>query len=236
MRSYTIVMSKSISGRFLHPWDVTPAQAGLLQRQGRRFVVIGAGPIAMEYIAGADVAYTKNGCFACGAVVVLRAETLEVAEKSTACGDVSFPYLPGLLAFRELPLILQAFDDLRRLPDVLLYDGHGIAHPQRFGAACHLGVALDLPTIGVAKSRLVGRFSGLCAQKGSYVPLMEGEEGIGVVLRTRSRVKPVFVSPGHKIDFETARSVVLQAVSKYRLPEPIRQAHLLANARVREET
>jgi deoxyribonuclease V len=180
-------------------------------------------------IAGADVSYEKDSSQMYAAVVVLDAASLEPLEVSFALGHAHFPYLPGYLSFREAPAVLEAYRGLTCRPDVLLLDGQGIAHPRRFGLASHLGVLLELPTVGVAKSRLVGKHAPLGRRRGSRVPLIHNGRRVGEVVRTRDGVRPVYVSPGHRIGFERAVRLVLDACRGLRLPEPTRLAHIGAN-------
>ena len=191
---------------------------------------------AMELIAGADAAYDPDGRHVHAAVALWEVTSSDVVETATASAEARFPYVPGFLAWRELPAVLAAFGRLGRRPDVVLVDGHGRAHPRRCGLACLVGLALDLPTAGCAKSVLVGSFSGLAAERGARVPLVDRGEAIGAVLRTRTGVRPVYVSVGHRITLEGACGVVLVA-SRFRLPEPLRIAHTtvtgLRAARVR---
>ncbi len=176
-------------------------------------------------MAGADVSYDRGSPTLFAAVVVLDAATLEPIEAAGVRARALFPYVPGYLSFRELPPLLEAFARLRTRPDLLIADGHGFAHPRRFGIACHLGVELGLPTLGCAKSRLVGTHREPGARRGSRVQLRDGDEVIGRVVRTREGVKPVFVSVGHRISLETACRWVLRLAPRYRLPEPVRAAH-----------
>ena len=219
----------------LHPWDLTPKQAIAVQKQlAGRVLLASALPESLNTVAGVDVSYKKWGRLFHAAVVVLDYQSMTVLETVTASGVCSFPYVPGLLSFRELPVLLQAFARLATVPDVILADAQGVAHPRRLGLACHLGLWLDLPTIGCAKSRLCGVHEEPGAAKGCWVPLLDAGEEIGRVVRTRARVKPLYVSPGHKVDFDAALDIVFQCSRGYRLPEPTRQAHLLSN-RVRSE-
>jgi deoxyribonuclease V len=180
-------------------------------------------------VGGIDVSYPRLGRQAksCGAVVVLNRADWRLVDRVVAFCDVAVPYVPGFLSFREVPAILEAMDKLTVLPDIWLVDGAGIAHPRRIGLASHLGVLLDVPTIGVAKSRLVGTHDELGEERGSRVPLLDDgtQEQIGWVLRSRKRVKPLYVSPGHKVSMESAVKIVLACCTRYRLPEPIRAAH-----------
>jgi deoxyribonuclease V len=190
-------------------------------------------------VAGIDISVTPGprtaavrrpagGFRARAAVIVLSFPALEVVETSVVEQPCRFPYVPGLLAFREGPSILAAFRKLRTRPDLLLFDGQGIAHPRRFGIAAHLGVLLDLPSIGCAKSRLIGEHAEPGPGRGAWAPLTDGGETIGAALRTREGVKPVYVSIGHRVDLETALDLVMRCARGYRLPEPTRQAHRAA--------
>jgi deoxyribonuclease V len=161
--------------------------------------------------------------------VVLTFPELEFRESAIARAPLSFPYVPGLLSFREIPAVLKAFGELRELPDIVLCDGQGYAHPRRFGLACHLGVLTGLPTIGVAKKRLLGECAELPANKASHVSLMHDGEVIGAVLRSRDGVKPLYISIGHRVSLATALHYVLRCTTRYRLPETTRWAHRLAS-------
>ena len=197
----------------------------------RIFLVV----LLLGTIAGADVSYAKRPETMYAAVVVMEWPSGEVVEEVTAERRAEFPYIPGLLSFREIPSLLAAFERLRTRPDVIIYDGHGIAHPRGFGIASHLGVLLDAPTIGCAKKRLVGEHEEPGPERGSQVPLRLEGKTIGTVLRTRSKVKPVFISVGHRIGLRSAVRLVLETGGGYRLPEPTRLAHLLSNAARRGE-
>ena len=192
-------------------------------------------PGTLRLVAGADVSYDRSSPALYAAVVVLDAESLEVAEVARATRRAEFPYVPGYLSFRELPPLLAAFERLRLRPDLVLCDGHGRAHPRRFGLACHLGIALDLPTIGCAKSRLVGEHREPGARRGAHAALRDGPEVIGEVLRTRVGVAPVYISVGHRVNLATARRLVLRLTPRFRIPEPIRAAHAEVN-RLRRES
>jgi deoxyribonuclease V len=197
-------------------------QAIRLQRQWAGEVKTSQKLIDIKTIAGVDVAYTKDKAFAC--VCVLDYESLELIESQKIVCDIPFPYYSGLLSFREAPVIIKAIEKLSKLPDCLVCDGQGIAHPRGFGLACHLGVALDIPSIGCAKSRLYGKAKEPGVKKGDSEPLMRYDEVIGCVLRTRDRVKPLYVSVGHKISLTQACHCVLHLCPKYRLPETTRIA------------
>jgi len=166
-------------------------------------------------------------------VVVLSYPSLEILEIASTVDRVSFPYVPGLLSFREGPVLLKAFENLQQRPDIVLFDGQGIAHPRGIGLACHMGLFLDLPTIGCAKTKLIGTFAEVGQERGNFTDLFHKDAVIGAVVRTRNRVRPVFVSPGHRISLQRAIRIVLECCRGYRLPEPVRQAHLAVN-RLRE--
>jgi deoxyribonuclease V len=180
-------------------------------------------------VAGIDVGFEAQGKVTRAAVVVLSFPGLQTLDRAQARRPTSFPYVPGLLSFREIPAILDAFAQLTIHPDLLLCDGQGYAHPRRFGLACHLGLVTRLPSIGVAKSRLIGEHGTLGEEKGAHAPLLHHGEVIGAVLRTRAGVRPLYVSVGHRICLETALRYVLDCTPRYRLPETTRQAHRLAS-------
>jgi deoxyribonuclease V len=216
-----------------HPFDLKPKAAIALQEQLRHLVVRvdRLGPV--RTVAGVDVGFAENGRRTRAAVVVLGFPGLEPVTEAIATVPTSFPYVPGLLSFREIPAVLAALARLPELPDLILCDGQGYAHPRRFGLACHLGVLLDLPCIGVAKSRLIGTYREPSLKKAAWSPLMDKEERIGAVVRTRGGVRPVFVSIGHRIGLASAIDYVQRCVTRYRLPEPTRLADRLASARGR---
>ena len=186
------------------------------------------GPVLR--VAGADVAYARSGKTVCAAVVVLDARTLEVVGQRVAVKPVTFPYVPGFLTFREAPAVEEAFAALEHRPDLLLVDAHGVAHPRRFGLACHLGVALDLPTVGVAKTVLVGAPQAPGPRRGDHAPLLHDGEVVGAALRTRAGVAPVYVSTGHRVGLSTALRWTLALARRFRLPEPAREAHAAATS------
>ncbi|HZP57827.1 MAG TPA: deoxyribonuclease V [Dehalococcoidia bacterium] len=212
-----------------HRWDLTPREAASLQREMAAQVVARGGPPEHDVrtIAGADVAFDRAHRRGVGAVVALAYPSLEVVEEVSVESAVTFPYVPGLLSFREIPVLLPAFARLRTRPDVLMADGHGYAHPRRFGFACHLGVLLDLPTIGIAKSRLVGEARMPGARRGDHAELLDRGEVIGSVLRTRERVRPIYVSVGHRIGLAQAEEWALRCARR-RIPEPTRLADALS--------
>jgi deoxyribonuclease V len=209
-----------------HSWDVSLQDARKLQQELAPLVIRENALTTLKTVAGIDVGL--QGSVACAAVVVLAFPGLEVVDQTTAMRQISFPYVPGLLTFREGPAILDALDQLERKPDLLIFDGQGIAHPCRFGIASHIGLLSDLPSIGCAKSRLCGRYQEPSVEGGSHIPLVDHGETIGAIVRTRSGVKPVFVSIGHRMDLKTAIEIVLACCKGYRLPETTRKAHRLA--------
>ncbi len=180
-------------------------------------------------VAGVDVGFRDGRRITRAAVAVLAFPALTPLEQAVAHCPTRFPYIPGLLSFREVPAVLEALAGLQRLPDLILCDGQGLAHPRRFGIACHLGVLLDLPTIGVAKSRLIGQHDPLPPEKGAWVPLYDGDECVGAVVRSRTGVSPLYVSIGHRISLASAIDYVLRCTTRYRLPETTRAAHRLAS-------
>jgi len=211
---------------FSHRWDLPPADARALQTELHARVRCEPWNGPVRWVAGVDVSVKGGTCRA--AVVLVSLPTLDPAEAVVAERPVSFPYVPGLLAFREGPAVLAALQDLAGQPDLLIFDAQGLAHPRRMGLAAHLGVLLDLPAVGCAKSRLCGEHQEPGLEQGSWVPLMDGAETIGAVVRTRRRVRPVFVSVGHRIDLQGAVALVLRCCAGYRLPEPTRWAHRVA--------
>ncbi|MBF6600501.1 MAG: deoxyribonuclease V [Dehalococcoidia bacterium] len=214
----------------LHPWDLTAADAVRLQRELAPRVVRGGAvrETDVRSIAGSDVAFDKRNGRAVGAVVVLAYPSLEEVERVTVESAVTFPYVPGLLSFRETPVLLPAFERLQHPPDLLMVDGHGYAHPRRFGFACHLGVLLGIPTIGVAKTRLVGVPRTVAGARGSRADLVDDGELIGSMLRTREGVRSIFVSVGNGIGLDDAERWVLRCARGYRAPEPTRLADRIA--------
>lgn len=211
------------------PWPQTPAQAIALQRElaGRVLRVDDVGNV--RRVAGVDVGFPGGGQIARAAVAVLPFPDLRPVEQAVAQLPVAFPYVPGLLSFRELPAVLAALAGLAQPPDLLLVDGQGLAHPRRFGIACHLGVLTGLPCIGVAKTRLVGAHDPVPDLRGAWVPLHDRGEVIGAVLRSRVGVRPIYVSVGHRLSLERAVEWVMACTGRYRLPQTTRAAHALAS-------
>ena len=214
----------------LHDWNVTPTEAVRLQRSLReRLVAAPPAGFAPRRIAGADMSMNRGDDRAWAAVVTLDAASLEPVERATAEVRLAFPYVPGLLSFRELPAIAACWTRLEAKPDVLVFDGAGFAHPRRFGLACHGGVLFDVPSIGCSKTILVGEHGPLGEQRGARAPLVHEDEIVGMALRLRAGAKPVYVSIGHLMDLETAVDVVLALGAGYREPETTRRAHRLVN-------
>lgn len=212
-----------------HRWDLTPSEAIALQQQLRDAVVVEDAFGDVRHVAGVDVGFEDGGATSRAAVVVLDFPALTVSDQALCRMPTSFPYIPGLLSFREAPAVLQALGQLARPPDLLLCDGVGYAHPRRFGLACHLGVLSGLPSIGVAKSPYIGTHAPVADERGAWQPLLDHGETIGAVLRTRPRVSPIYVSTGHRISLPSAIDFVLRCTLKYRLPETTRRAHNLAS-------
>ena len=219
----------------LHSWDVTPTEAVALQKQLRDQVILQPLPKNIELVAGADISFNKFSAVIYAGIVVVRLPNLEVVATSGIVTTTKFPYVPGLLSFREIPPLLEAWEKLKVRPDVMLLDGHGIAHPRRLGIASHAGMILSLPTIGCAKTLLVGKYEIPAEAAGSFSPLLDKGETIGAVVRTKNRVNPIFVSPGHLADIPTAIDLALRCGKGYRIPEPTRLAHLFVNALRRGE-
>lgn len=211
----------------IHSWQVTTAEARDIQFRIRDLVVKETGSLAPHFVTGADISFRRDGG-ATAAAVTLSFPSLEVVESVVIEGHASFPYVPGLLTFREAPLLLSAFERMKITPDFILVDGQGIAHPRRFGVASHLGVLLDVPTIGCAKSRLCGEHDDLALEAPARTLLRDGTEIIGAAVRTRTGSRPLYVSIGHRVDLPTAIELVLACCRRYRLPEPTRLAHLAA--------
>ncbi|MEV7192880.1 endonuclease V [Streptomyces sp. NPDC093510] len=217
-------------------WPADERAARAVQDELRdRVILDGQGPPpGTGHVTGVDVAYDDERDIVAAAVVVLDAATLDVVEDATAVGTVTFPYVPGLLAFREIPTVLTALAELRCDPGLVVCDGYGVAHPRRFGLASHLGVLTGLPTIGVAKNPFTFAYDEPAAPRGSAAPLLDGAEEVGRALRTREGVKPVFVSAGHRMDLDGACAHTLHLTPRYRLPETTRRADALCRSALRE--
>jgi len=208
-----------------HPWDLEQGEARRIQERLRGKVVEEPpGGFAPATVAGADMSIGRGEEIGYAAVVSLEAGSLEPRAEGRARGRVAFPYVPGLLSFRELPLLLEAWEEMPEHPEAVIFDGHGRAHPRRFGLACHGGLLLDVPSVGCAKSLLVGQPAPLDRERGSTSEIGHEGELVGMAVRTRTEVSPVYVSVGHRVDLETAVDLVLSVSPRYRIPEPIRRA------------
>lgn len=215
--------------RRLHRWNVTPARAIAIQRELASRVDFSKLPGVVRYVAGLDATFTRDEKWCVASVVLWDLQDQAVVEQHVQRRRLVFPYVPGLLSFREAPALLAAIGKLRVRPDILMCDGQGLAHPRRFGIACHVGVLTGLSSMGCAKSILVGEHGVLKMARGSKVPLMDRGERVGTVLRTRDGVNPVYVSIGHRIDLPGAEELVLRCSGGFRLPEPTRLAHQLCS-------
>lgn len=225
----TPLASVDVSLKNKHPWDVSPSEAKEIQEQLASEVVETSLPQSIDRVAGVDVSIQND--VAQAAVAVLRMPEMKVVDKAIHRSEVAFPYVPGLLSFREMPALLPALRKLGTTPDAFMTDSHGYAHPRRFGLACHLGVLLDWPALGVAKSILTGEPEGrLDPEKGAYVPLTDDGERVGHVVRTRTDVNPVYVSIGHRCTLAGATQLTLDCSPNYKIPEPTRQAHKLSRS------
>lgn len=210
-------------------WNYTPLEAIAEQRRlAPQVVLVDRYPV-IRTIAGVDVGFEQQGKITRAAIVVMSFPEMQILERKVSRCKTVMPYIPGLLSFRELPAVLTAIEKLKNPVDIYICDGQGYAHPRRLGIASHLGVLLDVATIGVAKSRLLGQYEEPGDRKGDSQILWDDDEQIGVVLRSRSHVKPIFVSPGHRVSFVSAVKITMQCLGRYRLPEPIRAAHHLAS-------
>lgn len=222
----------------LHEWSVTPAEALAIQRELARRVVVRASRRRFETVAGLDVSVRRGDAVCRAAAVLIRVHrgrgsapaNLETIAERRVAVPVPFPYVPGLLSFREALPLLEALRGLPEMPECLVVDGHGLAHPRRFGIACHIGVWCDLPSIGVAKSILVGEHGPIGRDRGARAALVHRGEIVGAALRTRTGVRPVYVSIGHRMDLDGACALALALAPRYRIVEPVRRAHMLAGA------
>lgn len=214
----------------LHDWAVSATDAVAIQQQLRSQLRHLPLNHPAETIAGCDISFNKFEETVYAGIVVLRLDTLETIEEVAVISSATFPYIPGLLTFREGPALLDAWQKLSVEPDVVMFDGHGTAHPRRMGIAAHMGLWLNRPTFGCGKSVLVGAFEEPAAERGNWSPMRHRGEVIGAALRTKKKVNPVFVSPGHLIDLKTALDLTLRTDGGYRIPEPTRRAHSLVNA------
>ena len=212
----------------LHSWNVSLEEAIQIQEALKERVILRKTFSKVKTIGGGDVAYSKNEDLLSGAMVVLSFPGMEMLDMATAQGKIPFPYISGLLSFREGPILINVFQKLRLKPDVMIFDGQGIAHPRGVGFASHMGLWLDLPSIGCAKTPLLDEFTPPGPLKGSFEWVRREKKNVGAVLRTRDGVKPLFVSPGHQIDFSTSNQLILDSCKGFRFPEPLRKAHQLA--------
>ncbi len=210
----------------LHPWKVTPGRALEIQDDLAKMVVLKKNFGQIRRIAGVDASYHLATNRIYSGIIIYSFPDLTMLEKRYASRRIDFPYVPGLLTFREGPALLAAFEKVKYAPDLIIFDGQGIAHPRGLGLASHMGILLNLPSIGCAKSRLVGQYLRPTNRVGAYACLKDGAKTIGAVLRTRKDVKPVFISPGFKIDLQSSIKIVLQCTRGYRLPEPTRLTHI----------
>jgi len=219
----------------LHPWNVTYHDAVNIQQELRQNLILHDEdfPGQINTVAGADISYAKQDDLFFAAVVLMDFSSMTIMEERTAVARAPFPYIPGLLSFREGPVLLKAFEKLHHIPDVVIFDGQGIAHPRGIGLASHMGLFLNIPTIGCAKKRLVGHYGTVGSDAGDYAELTFNDRAVGAVLRTKKKIKPVFVSPGHMIGIRKSVEIVLQCCRVYKLPEPTRRAHLAVN-RIRQ--
>ncbi|MDB4932293.1 MAG: endonuclease [Myxococcaceae bacterium] len=216
--------------RELHSWDVSASEAVEIQKSLRAMLRVEPLPANVRYVAGADISFERFSDVVHAGFVVLDALTRAVVAKSIVTSEARFPYVPGLLTFREGPSLIEAWEKLDVEPDVVVFDGHGIAHPRRLGIAAHMGLVLDKPSIGCGKTILAGRHGELGEEPGSVAPLVHRGETVGVALRTKRRVAPVYVSIGHRAELDGAVALLMGMTAGYRLPEPTRQAHLAMNA------
>jgi deoxyribonuclease V len=240
----------------LHDWNLTPTEAVELQKELRDQVRIEPLKREVNLVAGCDISFNKFSDIVYAGIVVLRLPELEVVDSATVITRISFPYIPGLLSFRETPALLGAWERLKTAPDVVMLDGQGLAHPRRFGIACHFGLIVGLPTLGCAKTVLRGKYDEPDEKAGSYSLMTDKGETVGAAVRTKDRVAPVYISVGNRIDLPGAIKLALRCVkgyqandegetlfdiksaskSKYRIPEPTRQAHLFVNELRRRES
>jgi len=214
----------------LHSWNVSVEEAIQIQEALKDRIILERTSSKAKTIGGGDVAYSKDGNRLFGAIAVLSFPNMKVLEMATADGKIPFPYIPGLLSFREGPILVKTFQKLRIKPDVMIYDGQGIAHPRGIGLASHMGLWFDLPSIGCAKTPLLNGFISPGPLKGSFTWIRSGGKKVGAVLRTKEKVKPLFVSPGHRIDLMTSIRLILESCQGFRIPEPLRKAHQVSRS------
>lgn len=213
----------------LHPWNLSYGEAIKIQQDLRDRIIIEPFKSEPILVAGADVSYTRGSDLFFSSVVILKTPDMTILESANAEAEVDFPYIPGLLSFREAPVLMKAFEKIKNTPDVVMFDGQGIAHPRKIGIASHIGLLLNLPSIGCAKHNLIGDYEPVGTEAGNHTPIVFNGDIVGAVLRTKNNVSPVFVSPGYKMDVPSAIDIVMKTCRGYRLPEPTRQAHILVN-------
>jgi deoxyribonuclease V len=212
----------------LHSWKVSAEEAIQIQEALKSRIILKKTFSKINTIGGGDVAYSKSGNLLFGAIVVLSFPHMEILDTATSDGKVPFPYIPTLLSFREGPILTKTFHKLKVNPDVMIYDGQGVAHPRGMGLASHMGLWFDLPSIGCAKTPLLGKFIPPGPSRGSFEWIRRGGKKVGAVLRTKENVQPLFVSPGHRIDLSTSIHLILESCRGFRIPEPLRRAHQLS--------
>lgn len=214
----------------LHSWKVSEKEAIRIQETLRDRIILKNTLLKVRTIVGGDVVYSKNGNLLFGAIVILSFPDIEILDMATADGQIPFPYIPTLLTFREGPILIKTFQRLKIKPDIMIFDGQGIAHPRGMGLASHIGLWLNLPSIGCAKTALLDGFISPGPSKGSYEWIRREGKKVGTVLRTKEKVKPLFVSPGHRIDLLTSIQLLLESCRRFRIPEPLRKAHQLSRS------
>lgn len=212
----------------LHSWNVSVEEAIQIQEALKDRIILKKTFSKVRTIGGGDVAYSKDGNLLFGAIVALSFPDMEILDTATADGKIPFPYIPSLLSFREAPILIKAFQRLKVTPDIMIYEGQGTAHPRGMGLASHMGLWLDLPSIGCAKTPLLGEFIFPGSLKGNFEWIRREGKKVGAVLRTKDGVKPLFVSPGHQIDLSTSNQLILGSCKGFRFPEPLRKAHQLS--------
>ncbi|NIM96284.1 MAG: deoxyribonuclease V [Anaerolineales bacterium] len=209
-------------------WSITPQRAIAIQEELKSEVILEDRLGSIRLVAGTDVSYIRSEKVSRAAVAILSFPDLNLVDSATSESTTEFPYIPGLLSFREIPAIMSVIAELERLPDLIICDGHGYAHPRRFGLASHLGILCDIPTIGVAKRLLTGTHKPVPNERGAWVPIIVDGETIGAALRSREYTKPIYVSIGHRVSLETAIDLTMECTTRYRLPETTRMAHKLS--------
>jgi deoxyribonuclease V len=213
----------------LHKWSVDTKKAKELQKKLQKKIQLKSFNKKIKTVAGCDVSFSRGSNIVYASIVILNYPGMEIIEEQFARDNATFPYIPGYLSFREIPVLIKAFKLIKRAPDIVLCDGQGLAHPRLFGLACHLGLMLDTPAIGCAKSHLVGEFKEPGHTKGNYSSIRYKGKKVGIVLRSRTNVKPIFISPGHKIDIKSSYRITMDCSGKYRIPVPTRLAHIAVN-------